>query len=618
MYASHTQHEFGDYADGAWGGGGGDDRNIRRDFADNPAFVTVETDENGKAEIKFTLADSLTTWRITLHAVTKDNYVGKTKEFIAAQLPFHTNTVMANEFIEGDDITAYIRCFGTEYSLSDKKNVEYAAEIKRGGDIIASDTALAEGSRHFNFGKMPEGEYTIKVVAKHGKHSDGLELPFRVTKSGVRLNLSAYEELNEDNPVLGEYDITAWPVRLSLWNADMQVIYKILNDSTYAGTNRTDRYAASIYAKYYMDRLFSPGSQTGENQYINEFADYAKKTGIFLGYGIPELVYGDYDIGYSSRFAACYPEFFKGNKNIERYFAQNVYAIEKYENGFAERFDPVPEYYDWLYRSCSYLGLAALGKPVLNDIYRDLAIYGYMECIPLLYCAAALCVLGDDTGAWELMNNLNLLSMDKMATVSSDIELAETLMLFVNTTIDPKAALEYAKSYEKNTYVSNSLELIHFVKNYIPASEGVHSSVGYVRSGKGEQRELTNHDFAHFALSREMFEEFDLTHIQGNTGVHISYLPSGMRFQSKEVLNGSTKNATLSPDYYSVSNKEKQFVDINFGAHRNTTVKVSYYATITGAGEYMFEPAYIIAGYGGFDVDCIWGSTERVTVKTAE
>ena len=675
VYVSYTQHEFGNLYDGAMGGGGGDD-GIRKDFRDNPAFTTVETDENGVAEIKFTIADSLTTWRITMHAVTKDDHVGKTKEFITAQLPFYTDIVMTNEFIEGDDISAYARCFGTDYSPFDQKDVEYAIEIKQDGNIINSESVTAGGTRHFNLGKLPAGEYIIKITAKFGGYFDGMELPFKVIKSGVRLNLSAYEELNEDKQTLSEYDITAGPVRISMWNADMQVIYKILSDSASSSTSRTDRYAANIYAGYYMDNLLEVENAKSEQSYIGEFTSYLNRNGIYQDKGIPEIIYGDPDIGYSARFAACYPEFFRDNINIEHYFAKNVYEIKDYRNGFTTKIEPDENFAAdvWGTRSVSYLGLAALGKPVLSDIYKDLAILTdeiqYMEYTVMLYYAAALCVLGDDTGAWNLINDLIPYDEIDSGKMPSNRELVETIMLFINTTIDPKAALEYVKSYEKNEYVSNSLELIYFVKNYIPAGEGVRSSVSYTLDGKTEQKELTNYDFAWFALSREMFDAFHLTNTKGGTSVHIDYigsaenleeenkkigitrtiygtlkvgntveicyevtlpkntsdnqiwltindrLPNGMRYQSKNPIDEKAKsNATVNSKFYTAGNREKQFVDIHFGTNSTTSVKVSYYAIVIGAGEYIFEPAYINIGYGNFNIENIWGATERTTVK---
>jgi len=244
-----------------------------------------------------------------------------------------------------------------------------------------------------------------------------------------------------------------------------------------------------------------------------------------------------------------------------------------------------------------------------------------------------------------------------------DQELADVLMLFINTTVNPGAALGYAQTRSGgNKYVSDSPELIYFVKNYIPAGAGIRSSVSYTIDGKDEEKTLTNYDFASFILSREMFDGFNLTNTGGNTGVQIDYigsaqnlddeykniqiirtingdltvgntveivydvtlpagmtiggltitdrLPSNMRYQSVSSGNSWQRR-------FSVSNREKQFVDISVWREQNSprNMKVSYHAIITGAGEYIFEPAYARVKWGDENARNMWGSTERITVE---
>jgi hypothetical protein len=664
FYVSYTQHEFNNWNDGAMGNGGSDAA-ARSDFRDNPAFITVATNESGIAEIKFTLAEALTTWRITAHAVTKDDHVGKSTEFITTQLPLYVDAVMANEFIEGDDISVYVRCFGTEYDPFDNINIEYTVEITQNGNIVASESAIEAGARHFNLGKLPEGEYIIRIAARYGEYSDAVELPFNVIKSGVRLNLSAYEILNEDNPVLSGYDITAGPVRVSLTNSDMEVIFRILHDSSFSrvsSTNRTDRAAAGVFSRHYMQSL--GGDMADEKIYINEFWNHLRASGIHGAWnGLPEIAHGNPDLSYSARFAAVYPEFFRDDNSLEHYFAAHVYDIDDYRAGFMTRIDP--EHWHLSARSAAFLGLAALGVPVLNDIYRDLDIlevYGG-EYLLMLHYAAALTVLGDHTGAWNLINSRDF---SDGSVSDQDKEHIAVLELFINTTINPEAALEYVNTQGgRNEFITDSLELIYFVKNYIPAGEGVHSSVRYTLDGKEEHITLTNHDFVSFVLSREQFEEFNLTNTGGSTGVYIDYigsaanlneeyknieitrtvngelamgntveiiydirlpagisniggltvsdrLPSNMRFQSKRP-DASASAAR----HFSANSGEKQFVDISVyhGLNSPRRMTVSYHAIITGTGEYIFEPAYIRVPWGDENTKNMWGSTERISVN---
>jgi len=482
-----------------------------------------------------------------------------------------------------------------------------------------------------------------------------MELPFCVVKSGVRLSLDAYEILDEKTPSLRGYDITAGPVRLSLSNADIGVLHQILHKSAFSkspSTNRTDRTAAGLYADWYLNSLYG-GAKTTEPSYIGQFQSFLSYSGVYYYWdGMPEIIYGNPDLQYSARFAACYPEFFtgtgdrQGDKQFEYYFAQYIYNADDYKSGFMNKREGT----NWTERAAAYLGLAALGAPVLNDLYKDIAEFKEDDIsdAALLYFAAALCVFGDETGAADL------------ARIGEDPdELENVLMLFINTHVDPEAALEYAVAQGgKNKYVPDSLELIYFVKNYMPAGEGIHSSVSYTLDGANEETALTNYDYASFVLSRAQFENFNLTNTGGSTGVYINYfgsaenldeeyntikitrgingeltagniieiaytielpqgtdiggltvtdrLPSNMRYQAQTVEDARSRR-------YSVNNTEKQFIDISVWRENNSqrTIKVSYLAIITGAGEYIFEPAYIRAQWGGDN----WGKTERILLN---
>ena len=653
VYVSYTQHEFGNFNDGAMGNGGEDDR-IRGNFQDNPAFLTVETDENGFAEIRFTLADALTTWRITTHAVTRDGYVGNARDFIKSQLPFYTSIIMTNEFIEGDDITIFTRFLGTEYNPLGTAAIQYSIDIKQGDEIIVTRSGGILGNAHFNLGKLPAGEYIIRVIARYGEYSDGMELPFSVVPSGVRLNLHASAELCENNPVLISdlYDIAAGPVRVSVSNANMQIVHDILHNATASlsgSTNRTDRTAAGIFARHYLTSLFY-GEAIDEQRYINEFRNYLSANNIWIGQGIPEITYGHPDIQYSARFAAAYPEFFRGDTQFENLFAQLIELTDNHDLN------------DWRMRSIAYFGLAALGRPVLNDIYRALAVLdgqGDTDIMSLLNYAAALAVLGDDTGAWNLLNKADGIIEQTQAIATPEQEEIDVFRLFINTTVNPEAALEHVRSYGgSNRYVSDSLELIRFVKKFIPADTGAQSIVKYTLDGRETQRTLTNHEFASFVLSREMFSTFNLTNIRGRTAVNISYigsaenldetnrqieitraivgdlqvgnvveivyevrLPQNLRWFTihDRLPSGMRYHGQASGSIGWARNTERQFVEIHFGLWDNLedtaeTVRVSYYAVVAGAGEYIFEPAYISGGL--FDSGGLWGATERITVNT--
>ncbi len=69
-----------DFGGGRGGGGGGDILTIREDFPDTAYWkADILTDAQGKAQIRLTLPDSLTTWQVESRGLTKDTKVGQAR-----------------------------------------------------------------------------------------------------------------------------------------------------------------------------------------------------------------------------------------------------------------------------------------------------------------------------------------------------------------------------------------------------------------------------------------------------------------------------------------------------------------------------------------------------------
>ncbi|MDI9385375.1 MAG: alpha-2-macroglobulin family protein, partial [Verrucomicrobiota bacterium] len=62
--------------------------NFRDEFKDTNVFKTITTDKNGNGELKFKLADNLTSWRITYQGISDKLFAGSGTKNITASLPF--------------------------------------------------------------------------------------------------------------------------------------------------------------------------------------------------------------------------------------------------------------------------------------------------------------------------------------------------------------------------------------------------------------------------------------------------------------------------------------------------------------------------------------------------
>ncbi len=162
---------------------------IRRYFPDTMYWKPdIETDIEGKATVKVTLPDSLTTWRATLKGYTKDFDAGSVLHSIVVKQDVivrlvaprtltqtDTLTVSGNVHNYGDDtVTAYV-------SLS----ADNAAQVV--GETMKTVSLPPGSDERVDFQVKAEGccNTTLKVVAKTVSGSDAMELVIPVVPKGI-------------------------------------------------------------------------------------------------------------------------------------------------------------------------------------------------------------------------------------------------------------------------------------------------------------------------------------------------------------------------------------------------------------------------------------------------
>jgi len=95
------------------GSGGGGEKGegagiitVRGNFKDTAFWqAQVLTGENGSAQVKVTLPDNLTTWRMTARAVTDDTRVGETTHEITSNRPMYVQLQTPRFFVVDDKVT---------------------------------------------------------------------------------------------------------------------------------------------------------------------------------------------------------------------------------------------------------------------------------------------------------------------------------------------------------------------------------------------------------------------------------------------------------------------------------------------------------------------------------
>ncbi|MCL2456826.1 MAG: hypothetical protein FWD19_04680, partial [Defluviitaleaceae bacterium] len=621
QFSSHRQHEMG--GNGAEGGGGddGDSLSFRDNFIDNPVFETVRADENGNASVIFTLPDRITSWRVTAIALTQNGSCGDASENIFSSIDFYVDLLHTNEYIVGDDIAAVARAYGADsvdfnFSVSQNEKIIFTNEIKN-----------SAGREIFNAGKLPVGDYTMRVYATAGNNRDGVEFPFSVTASALIISNNISGDISDFNP--NDLKKRPLPVQITFTNAKIRPLMRLMSRDADSNSFRTDQIAAAAFVNYFF---------TGENDAENV------KNKIHAGNGgIPELVYSDTtsfdEFAYAARFAASFPEYVDREKII------------RYVN---ENFD-----YRGIYEA-HRLALAAVGEPVLLQLREaaenfDTNNLSGNNLLAALYLAAAFAAIGDDVGARDFMARIEI---PENIPDERQRETAHTLLFFINTSLNPELAWEYVRRENENKFISDVPERINFVRRAKLLGENI-SEFEFFLDGEKQIVRLENFQRKHLHLSSEQFLALNPRPISGETNFNLHYfgydssnwnpnrntikisrtitpdddlylveltvtlppvpccgsfviydrLPSNMRYVPLR------RKTDVGAPFFSVQNRQRQLMEINFFVshnHARTVTLANHTVTLTYHAMKLFD-AEMSDGVSyvknRFADNPIWGST---------
>jgi len=493
QFTSHIQSNFDTAGGGAEGGGGGDGGQgitFRDWFVDNPIFEVVQTNASGSGSFTFTLPHQVTSWRVTALGLTDGGFAGDGRYNIISTLPFFIDLLLTNEYIVGDDIAAVASVFA-DSALS---STAFTFEVLSGDTVVGTYTTTAVRRAEFNAGKLAAGDYTMRVIATMGNHTDAMELPFTVVETGMILPIRTMQQISPDSATLREFDMRSLPVQVTFTNGNIRELASIMHGALDSTSFRTDVMAATAFVGHFH----------GWHDEAYDFADVRSRIHARSG-GIPELIYEYEDFYYTARFTASFPEFVNRDQIIR-------YVRNETEGQYLER------------HAAGLLALAAIGEPVLTEIYQHIdSLRPINETnirMEVLYLAAALVAAGDDAGAYSIMQQLDTTPW----TSASDMrrEMADTLKLFINTAINPQAALAHLNRPHGNRYISDIPERIHFVRRAIILGENI-SEVEFYLNGEVQTLRLENFERRTLRITPEQFDNLNLSPVSGVTDFFVQF-----------------------------------------------------------------------------------------------
>jgi len=359
-FASYVQHDM-EGSGFAEGGGEGEADGFRDNFIDTAAFVAVRTGANGKATLTFPVPDNLTSWRLTAAAVSDTARAGMARSNVITTLPFFINAVYSGAYIEGDTVVLSARGAGAAVTSSDR--VVYHATVTGAGLSEALSATVTAGEyAYFDYGKLPRGQYTFELTAQCGQLRDAVRHTFEVVESRLEIPVAAFTELAD----IGTLESARYPVRVTLLNPEL---------SHWLGTAYTLAGSAGRRTDHLLARNAAGTMLAAADP---DFAADAPITTTVQQWdgGVAALSYGQSDPALTAFAAAACPDVL----NLETAKGY-LYSVIYSRAAVGEA------------KASAYMGLAALGEPVLLDL-RALLGAG-SELSRNLSLATGLALLGD-------------------------------------------------------------------------------------------------------------------------------------------------------------------------------------------------------------------------------
>lgn len=613
LYYSYIQHVL-DASGGGEKGGGDFENSVRKDFKDTAYFGSQLTGADGKTVFTFKLADNLTTWRATVQAVkeyeTGRVHSGSTKAPVIATRPLFITPIMLSSYLAGDDVAVSAKCHGID--PTDKINITI-----KGTDTEKTLEALS--AQTVNFGKLPEGEYTVLFKAEKNGNSDAVEMPLTVTDTLLETSVTNSFDLSEGMNIKP----LRWPVTLTFFDKEYMFCTDILRELVVYHGDRLDMRAASNYALmefgYISEESFSNSVAT---ETYEGFARLLPTTETD-----PEL---------TALLCAALPECVT-KSSVTAAFDDLVSMREADSEDI----------------SIGYMGLAALGEPVLEEVKTLLkehsSEFDYYEKMRL---TAALALCGDFENAYSyyleycpeiILDDRN--PENVMAYIKSENETQiqeKTKLALITASILNLREAEYFARYlisKDPVYDSYALELVIYLRNYVPDIEG-EAVFTYNLDGKTETVTLDRHRGYTLRFGEEQFRNADFKVISGAVYTVASYEARISEMSNEPTINVTktlsgdftpggkvTVRITASthdgrtPTYFTIEDVipscGRYLEDWQDNCYNRSGQRVSLWTDKFGRASYSFRIAtsgdYVVEGAAALQ-DGEWGISDRSTI----
>lgn len=481
----------------------------REFFTDAALFESVQTNNQGKAKLKFILPDNITSWRVTAQGISKNLFVGTNVVKIPVSLPVFEEVTIGNEYLVEDKPIARLRAFGAALNKNDQTTFTIKAP-SMGVDQSAPLTALAFQPAYFALPDLKIGNYNIIYELKTEKGEDAVKLPINVIKSRMQAQFAKNEKLTIDTKVTAENNQS---IIVVLSDQGQNQLYCPLQNLSWSWGDRVDQIMSRKKARILLQNFYNEEIKLPKFEAFN----YQVQSG-----GITLLPYSSEELELSARVAAVGALDFD-QESLAQYF------FKKLEDKNSNREEI----------SLALFGLASLKKPVLPRIKLWLT-RDDLSAKEEIYLAQALFDLGDKGKSrkmyYEIMEkyaekkdpHIIIRVSEKSDEIFHATALAAVLAASLNT---PEAngffnyLIENQKLWGKNKNSENlfNLEKLNYIEHTLPNLKPSPAKIAYELFNKRKEVKITGGSIHSFKLEPKHVNELKFLSIEGDVGISTRY-----------------------------------------------------------------------------------------------
>jgi len=356
-------------------GGASPDSAVREDFRDTAQFISVETDENGKGHASFKLPDNITSWRVTLCAISEDLHAGSDNVNMIVTLPFFINYSFNTTYLEGDKPVLGVNAYGNGLEENDDVIFEVTGSDPSSPKLTVTGKAFER--INIPLWKLNEGKQDITIKAYTNEYSDALKHTFNVVKSYYQIEKAEFQDVVPNMTIAGGK--TGFTQVVFQDKSKGMFLWDLIS-LRYSYGNRIDQiisnYTASgLLSKYFPDYIYSTQLQKPS------LSEYQKTDG-----GLSLLPYSESDLELTAKLTAL---------------AKSMINTESLKNYYYKILENSSSAGD---KAKALYGLAVLKEPVLLSLEK-VALTDNLTVKDLAYISLAYCELGDISTAEQIYND---------------------------------------------------------------------------------------------------------------------------------------------------------------------------------------------------------------------